>query len=273
MTFSGDEEEISSDSDRVDAQRPRRKSRSVKSKSKSDLQNTLLVSSDALGSAPLSTSGNTIIQRAGHISTASETSFHPTKTSTQLKDGQKQVKKKNEVVKQKSKQVSSKKPPSSIHMEFSDSESERDEALERLLAEDTERFQGLSQLTKSIMAGTSNKNKTTASVVGTGVGPSRGFAKKSTGNMADAKKSRKSVTFVTDGGSESESGREGRTRTTSKRPPAAIDDIYMSFDEVHVDVHVRSRYYVYYMKPLSLLMYYHCYPPSLCPSCGEQGFI
>ena len=228
LSFSGGEEEHSSDPS--ESQKPQHKSRDIGGKSKRDLQSKFSATSVTLDSLSLPTSGSggNIILPAKHISTTTEASFHPTQTSTQLKDRRKQVKKKSEVNKPK---VTSKKPISSFRMEFSDSESERDEVLETLLAEDTERFQGLSQLTKSKMAATTAKN---------GNNPRRRFAKKSTGNMAGVRRTRKSVTFVSGSGSEAEGDYEKRKNKIVSKPSSQtdVDDVYMSFDEVHVDVHV-----------------------------------
>lgn len=230
LSFSGGEGDHSSDTDVSESQKPQHKPRNVRSMSKRDLQSRFSAASVILDSVSLPTSGSggTIILPAKHISTTTETSFHPTKTSTQLKDRWKQVKKKSDV---KKPNITSKKPVSSFRMELSDSESERDEVLETLLAEDTEHFQGLSEFTKSKMA------TTTAKMVKS---PRRRFAKKSTGNMAGERKTRKSVTFVGGSGSEAEGDFDKRkTRPVSKPPlPTAVDDVYMSFDEVHVDVHV-----------------------------------
>ena len=235
LSFGAVEGEHSSDAEHSNPPKSQPKTR--KSKSGSNLQSTFLAASHVLDTVSLNTE-NVLIQKTGHISASTEASFQPAKTSTQLKKKGQQPQQKGGASKRKSKRAS-KRLPSSIHplyqMELSDSESERDETLEMLLAEDADLFQGLSQLTKSRMAATSSKrNEESAASAKTTAKKSRkrNFARKSTGNspVVTQKMPRKSVTFVAGSGSETEGDGLERPNTT-KPPPSAIDDVYMSFDD------------------------------------------
>ena len=148
LTYSGDEKEHSSDSDRCG-----QKKSQGKRKARTNLQSTFLAASDGADTVPLP-SGNAVITQGGHIMTSltnSRASFNPTKTSTQLKNRRKKKSIKYTTMSKKkpTRKSAPKKLPSAIRMELSDSESERDETLAMLLAGDTEHFQGLSQLTMS----------------------------------------------------------------------------------------------------------------------------
>ena len=147
-------------------------------------------------------------------------------------------------------------------LQLSGSDSERDDTLEVLLADDDGHFKGLkTHLAKQSqvqqVANASNSQSTAASddsakdkdktvVIGGGGGGEKGtsrrhFAKKSTGNMAgkftQKAKPRKSVTFAAGSSSEFDTEEEYRdTKRTTEAPPTVIDNIYMSFEEDNFDV-------------------------------------
>jgi hypothetical protein len=190
---------------------------------------------------------------ADHILATTESSFHPGKTSTQLK----QV-----PPKKSGRKVVGSKParrlPSAIlaldRLQLSGSDSERDETLEVLLADDGGNFKRLkthlakqSQVQEvasdSQSTAASDKDKTVvAGEGGGGKGNShRHFAKKSTGNMAgkltQKTKPRKSVTFAAGSSSEFDTEEEyHNTKRTTEATPTALDNIYMSFEEDNFDV-------------------------------------
>ena len=245
MSFGAGEDENSSDSEPTNARQKARKSSKSAVK---NLDSTFLTTSHTTETVSL-TNDDALIQQADHIlaTTESSLSFHPGKTSTLLKSV---PYKKNGAKKTKKSTKPSKRLLSAIipldRVQFSESESERDETLEVILADDAEHFQGLrSHLAKSKMATISDSQSTTTTsndsakvvaVEGERSKP-RHFAKKSTGNMAGKlaqkktkTKSRKSVTFVAGSGSETEEEYRGKKRT-AKAPPTAVDDIYMSFND------------------------------------------
>ena len=147
-------------------------------------------------------------------------------------------------------------------LQLSGSDSDRDDTLEVLLADDDGHFKGLKthlakrsqvqQVAVSASDGQSTaasddsiKDKTVVTG-GRGGGGEKGtshrhFAKKSTGNMASKLaqkvKPRKSVTFAAGSSSEFDTEEEYRdTKRTVEAPPTAIDNIYMSFEEDNFDV-------------------------------------
>ena len=147
-------------------------------------------------------------------------------------------------------------------LQLSGSDSDRDDTLEVLLADDDGHFKGLkthlakrSQVQRVAASGSdgqstaasddSTKGKTVVAAGGRAGGEKgtsrRHFAKKSTGNMAgklaQKAKPRKSVTFAAGSSSEFDTEEEYRNmKRTAEAPPTAIDNIYMSFEEDSFDV-------------------------------------
>lgn len=255
MSFGGGdgEENSSSDSGPTNTRKKPRQEPRKSSKSAKKLESTFLSASQTTDTVSL-TNDDALIQQADHILATTESLFHPRKTSTQVKG----------LPPRKSGAKKGKPPkrlPSAIvaldRLQFSESESERDETLEMLLADDAEHFQGLkSHLAKSKVVNVSDSQSTTTSddstdaktiIVGGEKSKPRQFARKSTGNMAGKftpkTKPRKSVTFAAGSSSAVETEEEYQDkRTTAEAPPTALDNIYMSFDDDNFDVSgVRER--------------------------------
>ena len=264
LSFGGvDGEENSSDAEPTNTKKkPRRDPAPRKSSSKSakNLESTFLSASQTTDTVSL-TNDEALIQQVDHILATTESSFRPGKTSTLLKKAP--PKKSGAKVAGKS-VTTAKRLPSAIlaldRVQLSGSDSERDETLEVLLADNAEHFKGLkshlekqSQVQVVAASGSatgdddSAKNKDKTIVIGGGGGREkskpRRFAKKSTGNMAgkltQKSKSRKSVTFAAGNSSEFDTEEEYRdtsTKGTTEAPPTTLDSIYMSFEEDNLDV-------------------------------------
>ena len=239
LSFGGNEEaEHDSEMEVADVLEPRQV---VEEPATEDnLESTFLAATGSTDTVSLPSYGGRI-QPAKHISTSTDSSFHPTKTSTQVKTGRKsQAKQKPSETtgKTKAKKAESKKLPSSIRVVLSDSESERDEALEMLLASDNteQHFQGLSRLTMSKINAPSTKAKpNVTNAKATGGKKKKAFAMKSTGGKSRTN-ARKSVTFVTRNESESDRDHQEKTQVVAGAASSGNSDVYMSFDEDHIEV-------------------------------------
>ena len=247
LSFSGDQGESSSDSERSDIGN---KLQHKQSKSVKDLESAFLSTSrstDAVSQVVYD--DDALLREIDHVLDTTKSSFHPKKTSTQLKKARTRKE-----TKSTAKKLPRRLPSAAVHLsraKATKSESEGDDTVENLLAEDARHFKGLKNLLArqprkvvvSDYQGTGTSDESDDEAVTVASTP-RQFAKKSTGNMAGSAKekvtkSRKSVVFATNNGSEKEEVHRNKRKMTTKTPSAAHEDIYTSFevdDEVHVNV-------------------------------------